>query len=151
LDAGIIERLSPAEIHEIARWYGRESKRLSLLASERELRQRRGKEIEKEIEEAARHRHHLGTVLLAMIGSGLQPERAIKNLAKSTGESENNLAYALKDYTRRQSREGRDARKIAAIRMAQAGWSNQEIAAKLECHPNTIGRDLKKAVATWSD
>lgn len=151
LDAKVLDRLAPDEINEIARWYEAEAKRLRLMASERELRQRRAIEAKKNALLWQHQQDKIGSILSVMIYEGLQPERAIKNLSKQLGEDEKKLSHIYRNYIKKLSREGRDARKIAAIRLAQAGWTNIEIAQELDCHPNTIGRDLKKAVATWQD
>ncbi len=77
-------------------------------------------------------------------------KRPQKKPLKEHWRGSKKLAYILKNFMKSQNMKGREARKIAAIRMAQSGWSNQEIAVELDCHPNTIGRDLKKAVSEWA-
>ncbi len=146
LDADILASLDPCDIRKIARWYEAESRRLHFAASEREAKNQQRKEIERSLRKWTAERVRLSEIMITFMEDGMSRERAVNTLSRQIGEDEKKLLYILKLHIKDQNSRARDTRRITAIRLAQDGWSNEKIAEWCGCHPNTIARDLRRAL-----
>jgi len=100
----------------------------------------------KRMKEFEREKEHLCQFIHGCLLDENSLNFALKKVSKISGKNEKTLMHWYRSYLHEENNRARAARKITVIRLAQAGFTNKEIAEKTGASLATVSRDIRKVL-----
>ncbi len=145
-NTSLFSELDTATLEKVAAHYRGFLEELQLKISEKKIQEARRADREKHFRELE---NQLQT-LKYRLDQGHDFHKTIAELAGPEQWQRDGLAarfqLRLRDNRKKNRKWAREARRAAAIRLAQTGMTNDEIAETLGCHRNTVSRDIQKSL-----